>query len=210
MKKRALLRQDQATCIVTSSATGSTGDTAKAGPRVQRSHLPTPPPPPQGTGATSPPTPPLQLLLLDPLLVPREHAGERRHQGRGMAWASAQPAPEATKEDATRALRVEAAVELRDLLRPPHAQARHEAALIGQQGEQAPAPRPRAPGRRRAHQQPGSQADRRPPGEHAARTPRRAQVLSEPRRVPGRERGLAQGVKGTSPGGRRRPPAEPP
>ena len=101
-----------------------------------------------------------------------------------MARASAQPAPEATKEDAARALRVEAAVELRDLLRPPHAQARHEAALIGQQGEEAPAPRPRAPGRRRAHQQPGGQANRRPPGEHAARTPRRAQVLSAPAACP--------------------------
>lgn len=57
-----------------------------------------------------------------------------------MARAPPQPAPEAAEKDAARALRVQAAVELRDLLRPPHAQARHEAALIGQQGEQAPAP----------------------------------------------------------------------
>lgn len=83
-----------------------------------------------------------------------------------MARAAAQPAPEAAEEDAAGALRVQAAVELRDLLRAPHAQARHEAALIGQQGEQAPAPRPCA-------RQPGGQGGRRPPREHAARAPPR-------------------------------------
>lgn len=73
-----------------------------------------------------------------------------------MARAAAQPAPEASEEDAARALRVEAAVQLRDLLRAPHAQARHKAALIGQQSEQAPAPRPARP----AAAAPASQAAR--------------------------------------------------
>lgn len=118
-----------------------------------------------------------------------------------MARAPPQPAPEAAEKDAARALRVQAAVELRDLLRPPHAQARHEAALIGQQGEQAPAPRPRAPGRRRAHQ-PGGQAGRRPPRKHADRAPRRPLY---PLRLP-RARRQAKSrsqSKRTSLGGRR-------
>lgn len=108
------------------------------------------------------PHPPLELLLLDPLLVPHEDAGERCHHGRGMARAATQPAPQAAEEDAARAVRVEATVELSDLLRSPHAQARDEAALIGQQGQQAPAPQPRAR-RRRRHRA------RQPPREHVAR-----------------------------------------
>lgn len=53
-----------------------------------------------------PPGSPLQLLLLDPLLVPHEDAGERRHHRRGMARAAAKPAPQAAEKDAARALRV--------------------------------------------------------------------------------------------------------
>ncbi|XP_077816353.1 uncharacterized protein LOC114671862 [Macaca mulatta] len=119
---------------------------------------------------SSPQRPPLQLLLLDPLLVPHEHAGERRHQGRGMARTAVQPAPEAAEKDAARALGVEAAVELRDLLRAPHAQAR---------------PRPAPPPARRPAASAGTcRLPRGPPRVPGPEEPARAGADGGPQRPP--------------------------
>lgn len=180
----------------------------KAGPRFQGFTSQPPRPHPRGSidlrhQAHLSATPPSRILSLSHTNTPASAA----IKAEGMARASTQPAPEATEEDAARALRSAGAVELRDLLRAPHAQARHEAAaLIGQQGEQAPTLRARAPGRRRRApparrgQLAGGLRGNMPPA-----LPRRGPVHTLRAR---RSATPAHGAKGTRPGGCGRPLAE--